>query len=310
MILWINLVTNGLPALALGVDPPDPTQMREPPRKRTGSLLGARDWLGIAFVGVCMGGAAIVCYLLPLHPGDPRRREGGARHGLLAAGPQPAAARVQLPLGHLVVPPLRPVLPIALVGAILMSAAIHLVAVLVPSLRPVFQTFALSLDEWVILLALSASILPASRCSSSCSGCSSPTRRSRGSWGRRRAGRWLGENHGTTATASARGRLAIVPSCVAFCSCRARACWPAVEGATPRSRRARTTPKDPGFAEYAATHGIQTLEGGGAATEVTADGLRLRGVPEGPPREARRRARRVARAREGDGRHRQHPGRA
>ena len=32
MILWINLVTNGLPALALGVDPPDPTQMSEPPR--------------------------------------------------------------------------------------------------------------------------------------------------------------------------------------------------------------------------------------------------------------------------------------
>ena len=32
MILWINLVTNGLPALALGIDAPDPTQMREPPR--------------------------------------------------------------------------------------------------------------------------------------------------------------------------------------------------------------------------------------------------------------------------------------
>ena len=29
MILWINLVTNGLPALALGIDPPDPTQMME-----------------------------------------------------------------------------------------------------------------------------------------------------------------------------------------------------------------------------------------------------------------------------------------
>ncbi len=44
MILWINLVTNGLPALALGVDPPDPTQMHEPPRPRGEGL--AR-WAGV-----------------------------------------------------------------------------------------------------------------------------------------------------------------------------------------------------------------------------------------------------------------------
>ena len=31
-ILWINLITNGLPALALGVDPKDPDQMKQPPR--------------------------------------------------------------------------------------------------------------------------------------------------------------------------------------------------------------------------------------------------------------------------------------
>ncbi|MDF2697271.1 MAG: Cation-transporting ATPase, family, partial [Labilithrix sp.] len=65
MILWINLVTNGLPALALGIDPPDPTQMTEPPRKATSGLLGAREYLGIATVGVLMGGLAILCYLWP-----------------------------------------------------------------------------------------------------------------------------------------------------------------------------------------------------------------------------------------------------
>lgn len=32
-ILWINIVTDGLPALALGVDPPDPQNMEKPPRK-------------------------------------------------------------------------------------------------------------------------------------------------------------------------------------------------------------------------------------------------------------------------------------
>src|SRR5207302_2814950 len=67
MILWINLVTNGLPALALGVDPPDKQQMIEPPRKAREGLLGAREWLGILAVGVIMGAAAIACYLWPWH---------------------------------------------------------------------------------------------------------------------------------------------------------------------------------------------------------------------------------------------------
>jgi Ca2+-transporting ATPase len=56
---------------------------------------------------------------------------------------------------------LRPVLPLALVGAMTMSGAIHLVAVLVPGLKPVFRTFAMDGREWGLLLALSASIVPA-----------------------------------------------------------------------------------------------------------------------------------------------------
>jgi len=41
------------------------------------------------------------------------------------------------------------------------SAAIHLVAVLVPALQPVFRTFVLDAREWWLLLAMSASIVPA-----------------------------------------------------------------------------------------------------------------------------------------------------
>jgi Ca2+-transporting ATPase len=161
MILWINLVTNGLPALALGVDPPDPTQMREPPRKRTGSLLGSRDWLGIAFVGVVMGAAAMVCYEMPLHTGEPQaaKMARAMAFSLLALSPLVHALNCRSATASFL--SLRPVLPVALVSAVMISAGIHLVAVLVPSLRPVFQTFPLTATEWGILLALSASIVPA-----------------------------------------------------------------------------------------------------------------------------------------------------
>ena len=161
MILWINLVTNGLPALALGVDPPDPTQMREPPRKRTGSLLSARDWLGMAFVGAWMGGAAIVCYLVPLEPDDPLAVKQGRALAFSLLALSPLLHAFNCRSSAVSIFRLRPVLPLALVGAVLMSAAIHLVAVLVPTLRPVFQTYEMTTSQWTLLLLLSASIIPA-----------------------------------------------------------------------------------------------------------------------------------------------------
>jgi Ca2+-transporting ATPase len=161
MILWINLVTNGLPALALGVDPPDPTQMKERPRLRTAGLLGRRDWLGIGFVGAAMGGAAMVCYYLPLTAHDPLavKHARAIAFSLLALSPLLHAFNCRSSTQSFLA--LRPVLPAALVGAVLVSAAIHLVAVLVPALRPVFQTFAMNAREWGLLVLLSASILPA-----------------------------------------------------------------------------------------------------------------------------------------------------
>jgi Ca2+-transporting ATPase len=56
-ILWVNLVTDGLPALALGVDPVDPRIMNRPPRKPDEPVITrARAWLMTAqgaFIAFC-----------------------------------------------------------------------------------------------------------------------------------------------------------------------------------------------------------------------------------------------------------------
>jgi P-type Ca2+ transporter type 2C len=161
MILWINLVTNGLPALALGVDAPDATQMLEPPRKAAAGLLDMRAWLGIAFVGVWMGGAALICYFVPMASGGVLAAERGRALAFSLLALSPLFHALNCRSSTLSFLRARPLLPGALVGAMLLSASVHLVAVLVPGLRPVFRTFPLSRSEWALLLLLSASIVPA-----------------------------------------------------------------------------------------------------------------------------------------------------
>jgi Ca2+-transporting ATPase len=58
-ILWINLVTDGAPALALGVDPPDEGLMREMPRPAGEPVITGRMWRGILFVGGIMAAGTL-----------------------------------------------------------------------------------------------------------------------------------------------------------------------------------------------------------------------------------------------------------
>src|SRR5918995_4545139 len=59
-ILWINLVTDGMPALALGVDPADGGLMQHPPRPAREGVLTPGMWRGIVFVGVIMAAGTLL----------------------------------------------------------------------------------------------------------------------------------------------------------------------------------------------------------------------------------------------------------
>lgn len=54
-ILWINLVSDGLPAIALGFEPPEGNVLKRPPRKTQESILGQGLWIHILWVGTFMG---------------------------------------------------------------------------------------------------------------------------------------------------------------------------------------------------------------------------------------------------------------
>jgi Ca2+-transporting ATPase len=71
MILWINLVTDGAPAVALATDPPDVDVMDRPPRKPTeGILHGMGRFIVLSFILQSIGTILVFCleyYVWPAH---------------------------------------------------------------------------------------------------------------------------------------------------------------------------------------------------------------------------------------------------
>ncbi len=65
-ILWINLVTDGFPALALAVDPKDPDVMKRPPRDPQAPLLDRGRFLTVCVQGLVMAAATLAVFGIAL----------------------------------------------------------------------------------------------------------------------------------------------------------------------------------------------------------------------------------------------------
>lgn len=72
-ILWINLITDGLPALALATEPPEEDLMRRRPRAVDAALISRGRVVEILFHGFLVGGISFVAFLgmLRFYPGEP-----------------------------------------------------------------------------------------------------------------------------------------------------------------------------------------------------------------------------------------------
>jgi len=92
-ILWVNLVTDSLPALAVGVDPPDAGLMRRAPRDPRTGVITPRMWYGIALAAAVIGAGT----LLTLDAGLPGGLiAGGARSNTRERSPSTRWSYYQL----------------------------------------------------------------------------------------------------------------------------------------------------------------------------------------------------------------------
>ena len=149
-ILWINLVTDGLPALALGVEPVERDAMRRPPRSTRESILGRGLWQHALWVGLLMGFVVLAIQATAIEVGWHWQTMVFTTLSLLQLGHALAVRSERTSTFSL---GLRSNLPLALaVGGTLV---IQLALVYVPALQPIFVTEALGLEELAIVLVAS-----------------------------------------------------------------------------------------------------------------------------------------------------------
>jgi Ca2+-transporting ATPase len=160
-ILWINLVTDGAPALALGVDPAAGDLMQRPPRPREQGVIHRPMLIGVGIIGLVMAAGTLLTFDASL-PGGWIEGAGTLVYGRTMAfttlmlfqifnafncrSDHESAFRGLFANRWLW-------------GATALSVALHFLVLYVPTLRTAFSTVPLGAGDWAVATAVASSVL-------------------------------------------------------------------------------------------------------------------------------------------------------
>jgi Ca2+-transporting ATPase len=151
-ILWVNLVTDSLPALALSVDPAESNIMNRKPRNsKKGFMTKGMIWR-VLYQGIMIGAIPLAAFIIGLN-------EAGVALGqTMAFATLMFAQLVLVRILHsntrssLAISPLKTK---PLIGAIAASAGLALLVLLIPPLRDAFSLVPLDRNHWIAVILMS-----------------------------------------------------------------------------------------------------------------------------------------------------------
>jgi magnesium-transporting ATPase (P-type) len=160
-ILWINLVTDSGPALAMGLDPEIDDVMARPPRRQSDRILDRAMWTRIGFIGLVMATVTLLTIDIMLPGGlvegtsslEVARTAGfttlvlAQLFNALNSRSEHTSAFRHLTNNHW------------LWGAILLAIVLQVAVVHIPVLQTAFGTEALGLDQWALCFAMASLVL-------------------------------------------------------------------------------------------------------------------------------------------------------
>ncbi len=151
-ILWINLVTDGLPALALSAEPAEGDVMRRPPRHPKESIFAHGLGLHAIWVGILMAGIVLVIQAWAITTEHAHWQTmvftvlclTQLGHVLAIRSEKESLFKMGLYTNKY------------LLGAVLLTFILQMATIYVPALNPIFKTEPLTLNELMLTLAVSS----------------------------------------------------------------------------------------------------------------------------------------------------------
>jgi len=149
-LLWINLLTDGLPALALVMDPPGADVLERPPRDPAEPMLGRPQWTWVVLTGLLEAVVVMATYVATLPLGLPMARNMAFSTLVFSELFRAFAARSQtrtfLEVGAFT--------NLKLLAVIALSGAMQLSLTQIPALHDLFQLAPLDLRKSLIVVSL------------------------------------------------------------------------------------------------------------------------------------------------------------
>jgi len=156
-ILWINLVTDGLPGLALASERAERNVMQRPPRPPTESIFAHGMWQHILWVGLLMGGVSLLTQAWAIQVGSAHWQS--MVFTVLTLSQLGHVLAVRSERESLFTQGVLSNAPLA--GALLLTFILQMAVLYVPWLNPIFRTAPLSAGELAACLALSSVVFVA-----------------------------------------------------------------------------------------------------------------------------------------------------
>lgn len=153
-ILWVNLVTDGLPAMALGLDPPESNVMKQKPRDPREGIFSRGLGFKIISRGLLIGIVSLIAFIFA-YDNNPEN--------LTYARTVAFTTLVVAQLIHVFdcrsergIFSRNPFSNLYLLAAVLSSVLLLLIVIYFSSLQPIFHTVSLGLLDWLFIIAISA----------------------------------------------------------------------------------------------------------------------------------------------------------